>query len=209
MENIDKIKYIININLSKSGNIFDNFINDFESYQNKQAHTIEELKQKYNKKYIGDLFEAFCYLYIKNILKHDNVWFYKDFPLNSKEELNLTKNDYGIDLISEHNGEYYAIQCKYRKKQNKIQLVSWKTLSTFYAMVAKSGPWKKHIVMTNLNGCRHIGKKDTKDLSICIKTFQNMNSFDWIQLLGCNNNDHDNIPINKLRELRLKYYSEI
>ena len=102
-------------------------------------------------------------------------------------------------------------------------MISWKSLSTFYALTSRSGPWKKYIVMTNINGCRHIGKKNDKDLSICIKTFQNMSSFDWLKLAGDNNInvfvsnneklDNKNLPLNELqvftREQRLKYYSEI
>ena len=221
MEYTDKIKKLVNQNLSKYGNIFDNFINEFD-FSLQTSHNMQELKQKYNKKHVGDLFEAFCYLYVKNILQHD-VWFYKDFPLELKNELNLTKNDYGIDLVSKKDGKYNAIQCKYRKKKDKIQLVSWKSLSTFYALTAKSGPWNRHIVMTNLNGCRHIGKKDAKDLSICIKTFQNMTSFDWLQLIESSNTSlisYDentvvintkslSLPIDELRKLRLKYYSKL
>jgi predicted helicase len=90
----------------------------------------------------------------------------------------------GIDLISKYENQYYAIQCKYRKPQGKTQVISWKSLSTFYAMVAKSGPWKKHITMTNVNGCRHIGEKTEKDWSICIGTFRNINHFDWLKICG-------------------------
>jgi hypothetical protein len=214
MENINKIKSFVSDNLYKEGNIFDNFINEFEFLSVKPTN-LQELKKKYNKKYIGDLFEAFCFLYIKNILKHDEIWFYKDFPVELKNKLNLTKNDFGIDIISKKDDEYYAIQCKYRKKKDQVQLVSWKALSTFYAMTSKSGPWKKHIVMTNLNGCRHVGKKDEKDLSICIKTFQNMTLFDWLHLIE--KDDHSKISdksskptdIEDIRKLRLKYFSEL
>lgn len=194
---------------------------------------MQELKDKYNKKIKGDMFEAFCYLYVKNILKHDEIWFYKDFPFELKQKLNLTKNDYGIDLISKINDEYYAIQCKYKKPSEKIQLISWRSLSTFYALTTRSGPWKKHIVMTNVNGCRHIGKKSEKDLSICIKSFQNLNHFDWLTLLEVEEKPQtllsdeknteniinvkptkdkptkDELTKDELRELRLKFYQEL
>ena len=96
----------------------------------------------------------------------------------------FTKNDYGIDLISKKSDGYYAIQCKYRRPQEKTQVIPWKSLSTFYAMVVKSGPWVKHITMTNVNGCRHIGEKTDKDWSICIGTFRNINHFSWLKI--CN-----------------------
>jgi hypothetical protein len=144
-----------------------------------------ELKEKANdKKKKGDLFEAFCYLYIQNVLKHDEVWFYKDFPIELKDKFDLTKNDFGIDLLSKKGDDYYAIQCKYRKPQEKIQTISWKSLSTFYAIVVKTGPWVKHITMTNTNGCRHIGKKGEKDWSICLGSFRKIDHFAWLEMKG-------------------------
>ena len=219
MEFIEKVKSLGQQNINKEGNTFDNFIKEFEFTTYKPSN-LQELKDKYNKKIKGDLFEAFCYLYLKNILNHDSIWFYKDFPYELKQQLNLTKNDYGIDIVSKKDNEFYAIQCKYKKPSDKIQLVSWRSLSTFYALTSKSGPWKKHIVMTNINGCRHIGKKSEQDLSICIKTFQNLNHFDWLKLLEINekntlqsvsnkiideNKTTSNPDLNQLRELRLKF----
>ena len=55
MDYIQKIKQFINQNLSKTGNIFDNFIHEFELCI-ETPHNMQELKQKYDKKYIGDLF---------------------------------------------------------------------------------------------------------------------------------------------------------
>jgi len=167
-------------------NKFDVLMLDIENYiEGGVAHNMAQLKEKANnKKKKGDLFESFCYLYLKHILEHDEVWLYKGFPKELKEKFHLTKNDYGIDLISKKGDGYYAIQCKYRRPQDKSQVISWKSLSTFYAMVAKSGPWVKHITMTNVNGCRHIGEKTDKDLSICIGTFRNINPFSWLKM--CN-----------------------
>jgi predicted helicase len=148
-----------------SNNTFDLLIKEMEQFiEGGSAHNMAELKEKANnKKKKGDLFESFCYLYLKNILEHDDVWFYKDFPKELKDRFNLPKNDYGIDLLSRKGDGYYAIQCKYRKPQEKVQIIPWKSLSTFYAMAVKSGPWVKHITMTNVNGCRHIGEKTEKD----------------------------------------------
>jgi len=168
--------------------IFDILIANIESYiEGAVAHNMLELRNKANdKKKKGDLFEAFCFLYIKNILHHTNVFMYSDIPDEIKIELSLnTSQDYGIDIVSmDEEGNYYATQCKYRKIKDKIQVVSWKELATFYGIVNKTGPWKNHITMTNVHGCKHIGKKTEKDWSICVGTFRKMNTFQWLQLIG-------------------------
>jgi len=165
-------------------NKFDFLMQDIEKYiEGVTAHNMAELKEKANnKKKKGDLFEAFCFLYLEIVLNHEEVWFYKDFPKELKDKFHLTKNDFGIDLLSKKGDHYYAIQCKYKKPQDKVQIVSWRALSTFYAMVVKTGPWLKHITMTNVNGCKHIGKKTEKDWSICIGTFRKIDHFMWLKM---------------------------
>lgn len=214
------VSKIINIhNEDKNKNKFDCLMQEFENYiEGGVAHNMIELKEKANnKKKKGDLFEAFCLLYIEHVLKHDQVWFYKDFPMELKNKFDLTKNDYGIDLLSKKGDDYYAIQCKYRKPQEKIQTIPWKSLSTFYAIVVKTGPWLKHITMTNTNGCRHIGKKTEKDWSICLGTFRKIDHFSWLKFIDFK---QENIAIvidstakeddkDFLRQKRLAYYSSI
>lgn len=76
-------------------------------------------------------------------------------------------------------------------------------------MVVKSGPWIKHITMTNVNGCRHIGEKTDKDWSICIGTFRNMNHFDWLKICGATTKPPTiNYQLDKdtLRNARLAYF---
>jgi hypothetical protein len=177
---------LISKNTDPNKNKFDVLMQNIENYiEGGKAHTMSHLKEKANnKKKKGDLFESFCCLYLRHVLDHDEVWFYKDFPKELKEQFHLPNNDYGIDLISKKGDGYYAIQCKYRRPQEKTQVIPWKSLSTFYAMVVKSGPWVKHITMTNVNGCRHIGEKTDKDWSICIGTFRNINHFSWLKI--CN-----------------------
>jgi Restriction endonuclease len=207
------ISKIINI---QDKNMFDCLMQEFENYiEDGVAHNICEIKEKANnKKKKGDLFEAFCFLYIENVLKHDEVWFYKDFPIELKNKFDLTKNDYGIDLLSKRGENYYAIQCKYRKPQEKIQTIPWKSLSTFYAIVVKTGPWLKHITMTNTNGCRHIGKKTDKDWSICLGTFRKIGHFSWLKIIDSPQENSIVSPAEKeedkkelLRQKRLAYYS--
>jgi predicted helicase len=121
-------------------------------------------------------------LYCEKILEHDQVWLFNDVPDDIRQKFNLTKKDYGIDIISKKGDDYFAIQCKYKKPKDKTQLISWRSLSTFYAYVAKVNGFTKHIVMTNVNGCKHIGDKTPKDLTIAYGTFKNINHFDWIKM---------------------------
>ena len=53
----------------------------------------------------GNLFENFCYIYLKRFREFDKVWMYKDIPLDIRNKLNLTTMDYGIDLVclDKHN----------------------------------------------------------------------------------------------------------
>jgi hypothetical protein len=198
-------------------NRFDLLMQDIENYiEGPMAHTMSQLKEKANnKKKKGDLFESFCYLYLQKVLEHDQVWFYKDIPKELKDQFHLPKNDFGIDLVSRKGDGYYAIQCKYRRPQERTQVIPWQSLSTFYAMVTKSGPWVKHITMTNTNGCRHIGEKTDKDWSICIGTFRKIDHFDWLKFCCVENIDTPNPLENKLvptkedlRNKRLEYYSQ-
>ena len=79
----------------------------------------------------------------------------------------------GIDIVCMSKGKYTAVQCKYKKHTSiKKNIVTWKQLSTFYALVLRTGPWEKYVVMTNCEYVRHMGKKTPKDLSICLRTFR-------------------------------------
>lgn len=219
-EKIEIIIDLISKNIDTDKNKFDILMMNIENYiEGNQATNMAELKEKAkDKKKKGDLFEAFCFLYLQKVLEHYQVWFYKDFPVELKVQFHLTKNDYGIDLISKKGDGYYATQCKYRRPQDKTQIISWKSLSTFYAMVSKSGPWVKHITMTNVNGCRHIGEKTDKDWSICIGTYRGMDHFKWLKLCDITNQERNIftplqisnakvLDIEELRNKRLNYFS--
>ena len=205
---------LINKQIDYDKNKFDLLIADIENYiEGGTAHNMTELKEKANnKKKKGDLFEAFCFLYLEIVLNHEQVWFYKDFPKELKDQFHLTKNDYGIDLLSKKGDHYYAIQCKYKKPQDKVQIISWRALSTFYAIVVKTGPWLKHITMTNVNGCKHIGEKTEKDWSICIGSFRKIDHFMWLKMSNIEESElviENKIITDKevMRNKRLAYFS--
>ena len=153
---------------------FDEFVKFAQDYYDKPVSTIEELRTKRCNKFKGDLFEIFCLKYLKFVYlpkkyKIFNIWLLKETPTDVLERLNLKRHDMGIDIITQINDSYLAIQCKYRTKpKNKVTYgVTWKELSTFYAIVNRTGPYLNHIVMTNANFVRHVGGKSKKDISIC------------------------------------------
>ena len=115
-----------------------------------------------------------------------NVWLLKDVPDEILDKLKMQRRDMGIDLIVETDeATYNAVQCKYKKHlSTKQNILSWKALSTFYALCLRTGPWDKYIVMTNCIYTRHQGKKTKQDVSYCLKTLQNINKEEWLRM--CN-----------------------
>jgi hypothetical protein len=145
----------------------------------------------------------------------------KEVPDDILMMLNMKRRDMGIDLIVEHNGDFYAVQCKYKKAFTfKKNVLSWKQLSTFYALCMRTGPFNKYIIMTNCDYTRHQGDKTEKDLSICLKSFQNITKDEWLLMcdkVGAKISDDNIVETDiiqtednkeKLRELRLKYFDK-
>jgi len=210
--NVPKLCY--SILLSSPKNLFDEFINKCAEHYEKPAHNLVELRTRENKKIKGDVFEEFCVLYLKHIKKYSNVWLLKDVPDEVLKKVSLKRQDMGIDIIVEHDNNMIAVQCKYKKHENnKKTCVSWTALSTFYALCSTTGPYSKHIVMTNCDYIKHVGKKTEKDLSICIGTFRKITVGEWT--LMCNLNTNITIPetpqINQeeIRNKRLAFFNNI
>ena len=166
--------------------LFDEFIRECQSWYDQPAHTFTEMRTRDNKKIRGDIFEEFCVLYLKHVRGYTNAWRLEDVPDNVLGGLGLKRPDMGIDIICEHKGKYTAVQCKYKKHTSykSKTIVSWKQLSTFYALVLRTGPWEKYVVMTNCDYVRHMGKKTEKDLSICLRRFQQMTKEQWTSMCG-------------------------
>ena len=144
------------------------------------------MRTRDNKKIRGDIFEDFCVLYLRHVKGFPNVWRLPDVPAEVLETLALKRQDFGIDIVCERNGVYTAVQCKYKKHTGykSKTIVTWKQLSTFYALCMRTGPWDKYIVMTNCDYVRHMGKKTPKDLSICLRRFQGITHEEWVRMCG-------------------------
>lgn len=172
--------------LLRGGYLFDDFMKECQAWYEEPAHSFVEMRKRDNKKIRGDIFEEFCVLYLKHVRGYDQVWRLEDVPDHVLGGLGLKRPDMGIDILCEKDGKYSAVQCKYKKHTGykSKTIVTWKQLSTFYALVLRTGPWEKYIVMTNCDYVRHMGKKTDKDLSICLKRFQQITKEQWTRM--CN-----------------------
>lgn len=205
-------------------NLFDEFIIECQKWYSLPAHSLVEMRKRNNKKIRGDIFEEFCVLYLKHIGNYEKVWRLEDVPDEILLKLSLKRRDMGIDIICESDGYYTAVQCKYKKHvSSRRHIVTWKELSTFYALCLRTGltdpdssqnsnnlnkPWQKYIIMTNCECVTHMGKKTEKDQSICIGTFRNISKENWIKMCGITGNQLDtteeNVNTLSKEELRLK-----
>ena len=230
MENLPTILH--QIFLRTPLNLFDEFVLECQKWYSQPAHSFVEMRKRDNKKVRGDIFEEFCVLYLKHIKNYAQVWRLENVPDDILLKLNLKRRDMGIDIICEQDGYYTAVQCKYKKnnlKSGRKHMVTWKELSTFYALCLRTGltltnleenqdilnkPWQKYIIMTNCECITHMGKKTEKDQSICIGTFRNITKDEWLKMCNITGNtigSEVNINIEltdkeKLRALRLAYF---
>jgi len=207
MDNLEETLY--SIFLRSPLNLFDEFILECQKFYEVPAHNFAEMRRRNNKKIRGDIFEEFCVLYLKKVKNYENVWLLKDVPDPILEKLNMKRRDMGIDLVAEiSDNKYVAVQCKYKKHTSfKQNILSWKSLSTFYALCLRTGPWDKYIIMTNCIYTRHQGEKTSKDISICLKSFQNITKDEWLKM--CNKegyfiNDNNSQDLENISELNTK-----
>jgi superfamily II DNA or RNA helicase len=86
------------------------------------------------KKQKGNLFEELTKHYLllepEYASKLKSVWLLGEVPSRLAKRLKLPSNDQGIDLVAEtKEGEYWAIQSKYREESD--QSITWREISTF------------------------------------------------------------------------------
>jgi predicted helicase len=198
--------------LKSPPNLWDAFEAECQKFYNEPAHSLTDMRTRDNKKVRGDIFEDFCVLYLRNVGGYDNAWRLEDVPPEILEKMGMKRQDFGIDIIVEKAGKYSAVQCKYKKHvSSKINMVTWKALSTFYALCLRTGPWEKYIVMTNCSYVRHQGKKTQKDVSVGLKKLQTMTSDQWVSMCNLVGQTMSVVTtenpktIEELRKARLKF----
>ena len=185
----------------KNDCIFDLVIKDIETWYDRPAHDLVEMRLKESKKEKGDHFELLCKLYLENNEKFDfkNVWLLSEVPSEILQKLSMKRKDFGIDLVCQTKSDkFIAVQAKYRKiGHKKSNVVTWKMLSTFYALCLKTGPWEKYIVITNADYVTHMGKKTKKDQSICIGTWKKIKTETWLKMSNNTENTIENVITNE------------
>ena len=180
---------VINRCLSKEGiNIFDEIVREIEYEFNKSVRSVEDMRERDNKKRKGDIWECFCKDWLIGSGGYTCVWLLQEYNTEYPHAF-VSKQDNGIDLIGLTPDGWHAIQCKYRGKGSRVD---WKSLSTFVAMCertrAQDGlPWHKFVVMTNCSGITNKLPRTPKDKSICLKTFQNTRRDHWLRMVGKDN----------------------
>jgi hypothetical protein len=212
--------------LKSPANLFDAFIQEAQTFYTSPAHSLLELRRRENKKVRGDIFEEFCILYLKHVRGYEDVWLLSDIPDDVLAALAMKRQDMGIDIVVRNKGEFYAVQCKYKKPDPaKKSCITWKALSTFYALCMRTGPFQSYIVMTNCDYARHQGKKTEKDVSICLGTFRKLGGDDWLKMCAVVGTSvgitvvtnvvttvaeaKGPLSVEELRQKRLVYFSKI
>jgi superfamily II DNA or RNA helicase len=118
----------------------------------------------------GDLFELITKLYLqinpKYCSKFKSVWLYNEVPTNTLEKLNLPTKDMGIDLIAEsYQGEFWAVQCKYKSDESKS--LTWKEISTFESLAFVKGKGiSAGLIATTVDRSSSLFKDQNKNVSL-------------------------------------------
>lgn len=216
---MNRLLHTIFLENKDNKNLWDTFESKCQKFYNEPAHSFTEMRVRDNKKVRGDIFEEFCVLYLKHIKGYDDVWLLADVPDSILTDLGMKRPDVGIDIVCRRGAQYSAVQCKYKKQETKTKIVTWKALSTFYALCMRTGPWEKYVVMTNCSFVRHMGKKSKKDLSICLKTLQGITKAQWISMCGVEGHKVEDVPApapaplpktdDDVRQARLKFFGKI
>ena len=128
---------------------------------------------------IGDAWEAFCCAYLNERSHEARVL--SDAPDDWLRELGMSRRDVGIDIVArDPSGNWCAVQCKFRRRGR----VSWRELATFEALCARTGPWHRHVVMTNQSGVRREGEARPQDATYARGSFLAMPRHEWEKLAG-------------------------
>jgi hypothetical protein len=185
IENEIKIAIRAAISSAKdTSEIFSKVVERFESFYSRPSANITSLRRS-TKQEKGQWWEHFCLMYLK-AKKYGACFLLGDLPEDTLEGLGLTRRDNGIDIIVEHENGYFAVQAKWRSnphKKSRIQL-TWTKLATFFALASRTGPFLKHIVMTNCHSIKRNGNKWKMDQTIARAGFEGCSREFWQQMAG-------------------------
>ena len=127
----------------------------------------------------GDVWEEFCCEFLR-LRGYESALLLRDVPDDELVRLGLRRKDMGIDIVARLDGRHVAVQCKFRRRGS----VGWSQLATFEALCARTGPWHKHLVMTNQPFVRREGRRSSKDWTIARQSFAAISRDEWNLLAG-------------------------
>lgn len=216
---MDIIKQIILNAIPGDEHVYDRIQQAIENYHQRPAHCIAEFKQT-STKVKGDIFEEFCRLYLIHAMNCNPVYLLKDVPEDILRSMKLNRRDYGIDILAHRDGQWFAVQCKWKARQAGVYIpgtrlhsnvVNWKELSTFYALCARSGPWSGHVVMTSCPRVLRMGASNSKDIHITSSNFNQCSKDIWYSIYGQENKVISNVirpTTEELRQIRINALSK-
>ena len=172
--------------------LFDGIVSEFISYVDRPVHSLQEMRDNRSTKMKGDLFEAFCVLYLQR--KGYTVWLLKETPADILAHIGLGTFDVGIDLIARKNGRFSAVQCKFKRPRAGFvkgtwlpyNCVNWKEVSTFYSLCHRTqekAQWQHHIVMTNCKYVRRMGNATPYDKTFAYGSFSKLSVIETIDMI--------------------------
>ena len=189
--------------LTHGDNIFDSFV----QYLQDQPHaTISDINN--NKKRKGDIWESFCKAYLIQTNIYTTVKLLAEASEDELKQWSLTQKDVGIDIIAV---DYDETHTQSNASSDARGGVTWRELSTFIALCARTGPWSSHVVMTNAKYVKREGTASHKDKSICYATFCKLKRHDWCAIANLGDGykcGHVTQPLN-MEELRLQRLSAL
>ncbi len=168
------------------GNTFDNFIQHVETFSVRPLSTMAQVRAHDARKIKGDIWEVFCCRWLVATGRADEAYLLHDVPPAWLQTLGLRRQDLGIDIVARVKDAFVAVQAKYRawSPLRAALRVNWGQLATFFALVARTGPWRSHIVMTNSAGVTWKVKKTAKDKTLAHGTFRRTPLDVWLTLMG-------------------------
>ena len=183
---MDRVLDDVLMRVQSAPSVWDAFQAEVAAYHSRPAGTLAQIRSRDDKKRHGDLWELFC---VRYILQHWTdvraAWLFNDIPAAVRATLSLGCTDMGIDIVAvDVRGSYWAVQCKWRAPDAKKRTyISWAQLSTFYALAARTGPYAKHLVLTNAAGARHVGARQAEDETVASDRFAQLPRDAWVNMI--------------------------
>ena len=102
-------------------------------------------------------------------------------PKKHLEDIGITSQDLGVDLIAKKDNEYHAIQCKYHGDKN--QNITYKEVSTFLQQVESNKRITMGYICSSANGTsknyQKVQKKEIQETPVCAVSVRRSSSSAW------------------------------